>query len=135
MATKKAASTKSAKSTTATKASAKGAAKKSTSTKAASKKATSKKAASKASGKREMIDTGKNKMYARRDAEGQFTEMDDVGRSLAADRRRQAKTTVKPGYGDQGDQPRPSAKKSATKKTAGKTAAKKASGKKSATKK
>jgi type I restriction enzyme S subunit len=36
-------------------------------------------------------------------ARGQFKEMDDVSRSLSADRRRSAKRTVKSGYGDQGD--------------------------------
>jgi hypothetical protein len=56
--------------------------------------------------KREVIDTGRNKMFAKRDAKGQFKEMDEVGRSLAVDRRRSAKTTVKSGHGDQGDRPR-----------------------------
>ena len=55
------------------------------------------------SGKRELIDTGRNKMYAKRGAKGRFKEMDDVSRSLSADRRRRAKTTVKSGHGDQGD--------------------------------
>lgn len=53
--------------------------------------------------KRESIDTGRNRMFAKRDITGRFKEMDDVGRSLAADRRRTAKTAVKPGHGDQGD--------------------------------
>jgi hypothetical protein len=39
----------------------------------------------------------------RRDADGQFKEVDDVGRSLSADRKRKAKTTAKPGQGDRGD--------------------------------
>jgi hypothetical protein len=52
---------------------------------------------------RELIDTGRNKMYARRDAQGRFTEMDDVGRSLAADRRQKAKTKAPRGQGDRGD--------------------------------
>lgn len=56
--------------------------------------------------KRELIDTGTDKRYARRDAAGRFTESDDVGRSLAADRREKAKTTVKPGRGDKGDRAR-----------------------------
>ena len=60
---------------------------------------------------RESIDTGKNKMFAKRDAKGQFKEIDDVGRSLTADRRRSAKTTVKSGHGDQGDRPRAAVKK------------------------
>jgi hypothetical protein len=56
--------------------------------------------------KRELIDTGTNRMFAKRDVKGRFTEMDDVGRSLAADRRTSAKTVAKSGHGDQGDRPR-----------------------------
>ena len=57
--------------------------------------------------KRELIEpTRGDKRYARRDAEGKFSEMDDVGRSLAQDRKRQAKTVVKPGQGDRGDRKR-----------------------------
>jgi hypothetical protein len=57
--------------------------------------------------KRELIDTGTDKRYVRRNKRGtSFVESDDVGRSLAADRRKHAKTTVKAGYGDKGDQPR-----------------------------
>jgi hypothetical protein len=58
------------------------------------------------SGKRELIDTGTDKRYVRRDDQGRFKESDDVGRSLAADRRHKAKTAVKPGQGDRGDQKR-----------------------------
>jgi len=54
--------------------------------------------------KRELIDTGRDKRYVKRDAEGRFKESDDVGRSLSADVRRKAKKKVKAGYGDQGDQ-------------------------------
>jgi hypothetical protein len=53
--------------------------------------------------KRELIDTGSDKRYVRRDEKGQFKESDDVGRSLAADRRRRAKTKVRAGQGDKGD--------------------------------
>ena len=53
--------------------------------------------------KRELIDTGTDKRYVRRDAKGQFKESDDVGKSLAADRRTTAKTTAKSGQGDRGD--------------------------------
>jgi len=54
--------------------------------------------------KRELIEpTPGDKRYVRRDAEGQFKEVDDVGRSLSADRKRKAKTTAKPGQGDRGD--------------------------------
>ena len=60
----------------------------------------------KSTGKRELIDTGTDKRYVRRDAQGQFKESDDVGRSLSADRRRSAKTEVKSGYGDRGDRKR-----------------------------
>ena len=53
---------------------------------------------------RELIDTGRDKRYVRRDENGRFSESDDVGRSLSQDRRRQAKTKVKKGQGDRGDQ-------------------------------
>jgi hypothetical protein len=36
--------------------------------------------------------------------ESQFKESDDVGRSRSQDVRRKAKTVVKSGYGDKGDQ-------------------------------
>ena len=52
---------------------------------------------------RERINTGSDKRYVRRDASGQFKESDDVRRSLAQDRKRKAKTTVKSGQGDKGD--------------------------------
>ena len=65
--------------------------------------------------KRELIDTGTDKRYVRRDELGQFKESDDVGRSLSADRRRKAKTVVKPGQGDKGD--RPASKKGGSKKS------------------
>jgi hypothetical protein len=55
------------------------------------------------SGKRELIEPNGDKRYVRRDAEGKFTESDDVGRSLSQDQRRDAETTSKPGHGDKGD--------------------------------
>ena len=61
-------------------------------------KGTRKKAA-----KRELIDTGSDKRFVRRSARGQFKESDDVGKSLANDRRKKAKTKVKSGQGDRGD--------------------------------
>ena len=61
-------------------------------------------AAKKGSGKRELIDTGKDKRYVKRDEKGRFKESDDQGRSLSQDKKRKAKTKVKPGYGDRGDQ-------------------------------
>ena len=57
----------------------------------------------KASSKRELIDTGRDKRYVRRDVEGEFKESDDVGRSLSADRRKKAKGKSAPGQGDKGD--------------------------------
>ena len=55
-------------------------------------------------GDRELIDTGTDKRYVRRDEKGQFKESDDVGRSLSQDVKKHAKTTVKSGQGDKGDQ-------------------------------
>ena len=53
--------------------------------------------------KRELIDTGTDKRYVRRNEKGRFKESDDVGRSLSQDVRRKAKTVVKSGQGDKGD--------------------------------
>lgn len=55
---------------------------------------------------RELIDTGKDKRFVRRNEQGQFEDVADVGRSLARDRQQQAKTKVPPGQGDRGDQKR-----------------------------
>ena len=63
-------------------------------------------ASKRGSGDRELIDTGADKRYVRRDAEGRFEESDDVGRSLSRDTKRAAKTTVKSGQGDRGDRKR-----------------------------
>lgn len=56
-----------------------------------------------ADGKRELIDTGTDKRYVRRDEKGQFKESVDVGRSHAADQRQHAQNKSKPGHGDKGD--------------------------------
>ena len=69
--------------------------------------------------KRELVDTGNDKRYVKRDKDGTFKESVDVGRSVAADRRTKSKKTAKPGYGDEGDQPKRTTKK------AGKKASKK----------
>jgi hypothetical protein len=61
-------------------------------------KGTQKKAA-----KRELINTGSDKRFVRRGTKGRFKESDDVGKSLASDRRKKAKTKVKSGQGDKGD--------------------------------
>ena len=68
--------------------------------------ATKRKSASKKrkAAKRELIDTGTNKLFVRRNELGtSFKEVADVGRSLAQDRRRKAKTVEKRGQGDRGD--------------------------------
>ena len=68
------------------------------------KKAAAKKTAGrKKAAKRELIDTRTDKRYVRRRAKGRFKESDDVGKSLAQDRRTKAKTKVKIGQGDKGD--------------------------------
>ena len=74
-----------------------------------------KKTATRSTAKRERIDTGTDTRYAKRALDGTWTEMDDSGRSLRADRARAAKKTVKPGFGDLGDQ-KPHARKKAAKK-------------------
>lgn len=57
--------------------------------------------------KRELIEPHKgDKRYVRRDAKGQFKEVDDVGRSLTQDRKRAATTVAKKGQGDRGDRKR-----------------------------
>ena len=76
-------------------------------TKKVAKKAARKKVAGKGAARRELIDTGTNKLYVRRNARGtSFEEVEDVGRSLTADRRRKAKTVAKRGQGDKGDRRR-----------------------------
>jgi hypothetical protein len=57
-------------------------------------------------GKRELVENRAGDFYARRTGSGQFTEMDQRGRSLSADRRKKAKTTAKRGQGDRGDRKR-----------------------------
>lgn len=55
-------------------------------------------------GKRELIEPNEgDKRFVRRDENGQFTESDDVGRSLSQDQKRDAKNTTEPGQGDKGD--------------------------------
>jgi hypothetical protein len=86
--------------------------------------------------KRELIDTGTDKRYVRRNKLGtSFVESDDVGRSLAADRRQHAKTKVKSGEGDKGDRPRPKTKRKAAGKGRKKAVSRKGAARKSARKK
>ena len=88
-------------------------------------------ATKKSSDKRTLIAPNGDKRYIKRNEKGQIKESDDVGKSLSQDRKRKAKTKVKPGYGDQGDHGDQSRRKAPAKKPA----AKKASIKKSAPKK
>jgi hypothetical protein len=54
--------------------------------------------------KRTVIEPRKgDRRYARRNKKGEFGKQVKVGRSLAADRKRNAKTKVKKGQGDRGD--------------------------------
>jgi hypothetical protein len=86
--------------------------------------------------KRELIDTGTDKRYVRRNKRGtSFVESDDVGRSLAADRRKRAKTKVKSGQGDKGDQQGSKAKRKAVGKGRKKAVGRKGAARKSASKK
>ena len=55
------------------------------------------------SGKREAIENAAGKFYATRNSDGTFKKMVDQHRSLSQDDRKDAKTTVKPGYGNRGD--------------------------------
>jgi hypothetical protein len=57
----------------------------------------------KSSSKRELINTGTDKRYVRRDEKGPFKESDDQGRSHSSDRRQHAKTKSERGQGDRGD--------------------------------
>ena len=52
---------------------------------------------------RELIDTGSDKRFVRRDEKGEFEKVVDVGRSIANDTKQHAKTKVPPGQGDRGD--------------------------------
>ena len=56
--------------------------------------------------KRELIDTGDDKRYVRRDKKGQFGEVDEQSRSLSQDVKKKARTKVPAGQGDKGDQKR-----------------------------
>ena len=55
-------------------------------------------------GKRELIEPHEgDKRYMRRDESGQFSESDDLNRSLGSDNNRDAMRTSEPGQGDRGD--------------------------------
>jgi hypothetical protein len=68
----------------------------------------SQKEGSMAERKRELIDTGHDKRYVRRNDKGQFTtDQVDVGRSSSADQRQHSKASSKAGQGDKGDRTKP----------------------------
>ena len=52
---------------------------------------------------RELIDTGIDKRYVRRNADGTFKESVDVSKSLSADAREHSATKKPRGQGDKGD--------------------------------
>ena len=55
-------------------------------------------------GKRELIEPQKgDRRFVRRDEQGRFSEVEDAGRSMTQDRKRQAKNISRPGHGDRGD--------------------------------
>ncbi len=56
--------------------------------------------------KRELISPNGDKRLIRRDDQGRIKGSDDLGRSLAQDVRKPAKTEVKSGQGDRGDRKR-----------------------------
>ncbi len=59
--------------------------------------------AKRASAKRDTVHAPKATFYARRGPGGEFREMDETGKSLAADRRQKAKAETVSGMGDRGD--------------------------------
>ncbi len=88
--------------------------------KGSSKKSSSKKAVKKRSPNQRDLVKGPTAMYAKREEGGEFKEMDVVKRAIPADRAVKAKKKVKPGFGDQGDQPKKSPKGSKVGKGGGK---------------
>nr|ASV46911.1 hypothetical protein [uncultured bacterium] len=54
-------------------------------------------------GKRTLVAPRGNKRFVRRDKNGRFKKVVDVGRSLSADRRSKSNRKAKPGQGDRGD--------------------------------
>jgi hypothetical protein len=73
---------------------------------ATKRKATSRKTAAKRkpASRREVIDTGTNKLFVRRNERGtSFKKVGDAGRSITRDKRTKAKRKVPSGQGDWGD--------------------------------
>jgi hypothetical protein len=68
------------------------------------KAATKKPARRKTASRRELIDTGTNKLFVRRNARGtSFKKVVDAGRSITRDKQTEAKRKVPSGQGDRGD--------------------------------
>lgn len=55
------------------------------------------------SNERELVDTGSDKRYARRNDDGTFKESDDQGKSLAKDVKQHAEHEKPRNQGDKGD--------------------------------
>jgi len=72
----------------------------------ATRKTTARAKPQRTSSKRDLVPSGTATFFAKRTSTGRFKEMDERGRSQAADRRQRAKRTVKSGHGDQGDRRR-----------------------------
>ena len=64
------------------------------------------KASSGGSNKRTLISPNGDNRYIKRNEKGQIKESDDQTKSLRQDVKQHSKNEVKPGYGDQGDQPK-----------------------------
>lgn len=67
------------------------------------KKTATSRSAKRGTGKRDTVNAPNATFYARRGGGGEFREMDEKGKSLAADRRQRAKATAVSGMGDRGD--------------------------------
>lgn len=53
--------------------------------------------------KRQRFKIGKKEHYAERDAKGRFTDITNVGKSIAKDKQKKTRKKVKRGYGHLGD--------------------------------
>jgi hypothetical protein len=62
--------------------------------------------AKRSASKRDLVRGKNTTMYAKRDSEGKFKDIDTAGPSQKTDRARKANTRVPAGYGDQGDRRR-----------------------------
>ena len=80
-------------------------------------------------GKRELNEPHEgDKRYVRRDESGQFSESDDLNRSLSSDNDRDAMRTSEPGQGDKGDRTRKGDKSTSPDSLAGRSSKRGAAG-------